>query len=33
VARIIARELGRDEAWVAEQVSAFEKRARESVLS
>ncbi|HET9156659.1 MAG TPA: glycerol-3-phosphate dehydrogenase/oxidase [Myxococcaceae bacterium] len=33
VARIIARELGRDEAWVAEQVLTFEKRARESLLS
>src|SRR5262249_59992774 len=32
VARIIARELGRDETWVAEQVSSFEKRAREGLL-
>jgi glycerol-3-phosphate dehydrogenase len=32
VARVIARELGRDEAWVADQVAAFEKRARESLL-
>jgi glycerol-3-phosphate dehydrogenase len=32
VARILARELGRDEAWVADQVSAFERRARESLL-
>jgi glycerol-3-phosphate dehydrogenase len=33
VARVIARELGRDEAWVKEEVSAFEKRARESLLA
>jgi len=32
VARVLARELGRDEAWVADQVSAFERRARESLL-
>jgi len=32
VARVIARELGRDEAWVADQVAAFERRARESLL-
>jgi len=32
VARVIARELGRDEAWVTDQVSAFETRARESLL-
>lgn len=32
VARIIAGELGRDEAWVKDQVSAFERRARESLL-
>jgi glycerol-3-phosphate dehydrogenase len=32
VARVIARELGRDEAWVKDQVAAFERRARESVL-
>ena len=32
VAQVIARELGRDEAWVREEVSAFEKRARESLL-
>jgi glycerol-3-phosphate dehydrogenase len=33
VARVIARELGRDEAWVKDEVSEFEKRARESLLS
>ena len=32
VARVIARELGRGEAWEREQVAAFERRARESVL-
>ena len=32
VAQIIAGELGRDEAWVKDQVSAFERRARESLL-
>jgi glycerol-3-phosphate dehydrogenase len=33
VARVIAQELGRDEAWVRSEVSAFERRARESLLS
>jgi glycerol-3-phosphate dehydrogenase len=32
VARVIARELGRDEAWVKDQLAAFELRAKESVL-
>jgi glycerol-3-phosphate dehydrogenase len=32
VARVIARELGRDEAWAADQVSSFENRARDSLL-
>jgi len=33
VARVIARELGRDEAWERQQVAAFGKRARESLLT
>lgn len=33
VARVVARELGRDGAWEKEQVTAFELRARQSVLS
>jgi glycerol-3-phosphate dehydrogenase len=33
VAAIVARELGRDEAWVQSEVSAFERRAQESLLS
>ncbi|HTS79075.1 MAG TPA: glycerol-3-phosphate dehydrogenase/oxidase [Myxococcaceae bacterium] len=32
VARVVARELGRDAAWEREQVAGFERRARESVL-
>ena len=33
VARLLARELGRDEAWVQGEVSAFEKQAKASLLS
>ena len=33
VARVIARELGRHEAWVKDEVAAFERRARESLLA
>ena len=33
VARVVARELGRDEAWAEAQVSLFQQRARESLLS
>ena len=32
VARVIARELGRDEAWIQTQVASFERRARDSLL-
>ncbi len=32
VARVVARELGRDEAWVQAQLASFERRARESLL-
>ena len=33
VARVVARELGRDEAWVQAQLVSFERRARESLLA
>jgi glycerol-3-phosphate dehydrogenase len=33
VARVIARELGRDDAWVQSELAAFGKRARESLLA
>jgi glycerol-3-phosphate dehydrogenase len=33
VARLAARELGRDEAWVQREVAAFERQARASLLS
>ncbi|RPH69149.1 MAG: glycerol-3-phosphate dehydrogenase/oxidase [Myxococcaceae bacterium] len=33
VARVIARELGRDEAWVRTELEVFERRARESLLA
>jgi len=33
VARVIARELGREETWIQEQLTSFERRARESLLS
>jgi glycerol-3-phosphate dehydrogenase len=33
VAQVIARELGRDEPWVQSELNAFERRARESLLS
>jgi hypothetical protein len=32
VARVVARELGRDEAWVEREISAFTRRAQESLL-
>jgi glycerol-3-phosphate dehydrogenase len=33
VARLVARELGRDEAWVQSEVTAFERQAKASLLS
>jgi len=32
VARVIAREIGRDEAWIQTQVASFERRVRDSIL-